>query len=140
MLYSSKLHSEARRQMEALLEYMTQAERRLQREVNDLNDLRSVMSHLRDIRDRESGIQMEIAPVMDMYRLLEQCVSISIARVNGVCVSAFSDFSFCAPRFVWGYWLSQVPASQYHPKGGNGFSLNAYASVACDGREGRSRY
>ena len=72
VLYSSKLHSQARRQMEALLEYMANAERRLQREVNDLNDLRSVMDHLRDIRDRESGIQMEISPVMDMYRLLEQ--------------------------------------------------------------------
>ena len=49
---------------------MSNAERRLQREVNDLNDLRSVMDHLRDIRDRESGIQMEIAPVTDMYVLL----------------------------------------------------------------------
>jgi dynein heavy chain len=74
VLYSSKLHSEARKQMELLLDYMVQAERRLQRHLNDLNDLRSVMDHLKDIRDRESGIQMEIAPVMDMYRLLEQYV------------------------------------------------------------------
>ena len=71
VLYSSKLHSQAKKQMDELLEYMNNAERRLQREVNDLNDLRSVMDHLKEIRDKESGIQMEISPVMDMYRLLE---------------------------------------------------------------------
>lgn len=72
VLYSSKLHSQAYKKLEILLDYILQAERRLQRQVNDLNDLRSVMDHLKDIRDRESGIQMEISPVMDMYRLLEK--------------------------------------------------------------------
>jgi len=80
VLYSSKLHAEARKQMEALLEYMTNAERKLQREINDLNDLGSVMDHLRDIRDKESGIQMELAPVMDMYRLLEQYLPANIIQ------------------------------------------------------------
>jgi dynein heavy chain len=80
VLYSSKLHTEARKQMEALLEYMINAERRLQREINDLNDLGSVMEHLKAIRDRESGIQMELAPVMDMYHLLEQYLPSNIVQ------------------------------------------------------------
>merc|ERR1712159_934448 len=38
------------------------------------------MEHLRDIGDRESGKQMELAPVMDMYHLLEQYLPANIIQ------------------------------------------------------------
>ena len=58
--------------MNALNDYMKVTDTRLKREVVDLDSLRYVMNVLKEIRERESGIDMEIMPVMDMYDMLEQ--------------------------------------------------------------------
>ena len=57
--------------MNALNDYMKVNDTRLKREV-DLDSLRYGMNVLKEIRERESGIDMEIMPVMDMYDMLEQ--------------------------------------------------------------------
>ena len=44
---------------------------KLQRGVDDLDTLRFMMDLFREVRERESGIDMEIQPVMDMYQMLE---------------------------------------------------------------------
>ena len=41
------------------------------REVSDLDSLRYLMKLLAEVRDRESSMEMEINPIMDMYRMLE---------------------------------------------------------------------
>lgn len=71
MKYSDNLHSQARNRIEALTEYMRTTMGKLNREVVDLDSLRFVMNLLKEVRARESGINMEITPVLDMYEMLE---------------------------------------------------------------------
>lgn len=44
---------------------------KLTRKVEDLDSLRFMMNLLREVREKESSIDMEINPVMDMYQMLE---------------------------------------------------------------------
>lgn len=72
--YASKLHAQAKERMSSLLEYIRVTTNKLSREVNSLDSLRYVMVVLREIRERETTIEIEIAPILDMYRLLEAYV------------------------------------------------------------------
>jgi len=89
LTFSRFLHEQARSDMEDLYNYMKQTEQRLkrsesiktlvQRESSSSNsdvlqELSSIMDVLREIRERESGIEQEIAPVLDMYSMLERFV------------------------------------------------------------------
>jgi dynein heavy chain len=69
--YSDKVHHQAREKMLALQEYVRQTTNNLSREVIDLESLRRVMNVLKEVRERESSIEMEIGPILDMYSLLE---------------------------------------------------------------------
>ena len=44
---------------------------KLTRKVEDLDSLRFMMNLLKEVRSKESSIDMEMNPVMDMYNLLE---------------------------------------------------------------------
>lgn len=44
---------------------------KLTRKVEDLDSLRFMMNLLREVREKESSIDMEINPIMDMYQMLE---------------------------------------------------------------------
>ena len=70
--YSNKVHNQARDQMLALFEYMRSTQAKLKRDVDSIDSLRSVMAVLREVRERESSIEMEIMPILDMYQMLEQ--------------------------------------------------------------------
>lgn len=69
--FSDNLHNQARRKMESLTEYFRSTMGKLNRKVVDLDSLRFVMNLLKEVRARESGINMEINPVLDMYEMLE---------------------------------------------------------------------
>lgn len=70
--YSDKVHNQAREQMLALFEYMRSTQAQLKRDVDSIDSLRSVMAVLREVRERESSIEMEIMPILDMYQMLEE--------------------------------------------------------------------
>lgn len=42
---------------------------KLKKEVRDLDGLRFMMNMLKEVRQRESGINMEISPIMNMYQV-----------------------------------------------------------------------
>lgn len=42
---------------------------KLKKEVRDLDSLRFMMNMLKEVRQRESGINMEINPIMNMYQV-----------------------------------------------------------------------
>jgi len=44
---------------------------KLKKEVRDLDGLRFMMNMLKEVRQRESGITMEINPIMNMYQVKE---------------------------------------------------------------------
>ncbi|KAH8057454.1 dynein light chain binding protein [Aureococcus anophagefferens] len=66
--YSDNLHIEAKQRLEALSEYIRSTSVKLEKTVrdDDLDGLRSMMDLFKQVRERESGIDMEIAPIMEM--------------------------------------------------------------------------
>eukprot|EP00762_Andalucia_godoyi_P000483 ANDGO_03248.mRNA.1 Dynein gamma chain len=68
--YAKNLHAQAKQDLENISNYMTETTKKLQRDISDLEDLRFVMTTLKQIREKESEIDMEVNPVEDMYQLL----------------------------------------------------------------------
>lgn len=59
---------------------------KLKKEVRDLDGLRFMMNMLKEVRQRESGINMEINPIMNMYQVrtcngIEACLHKVISKV-----------------------------------------------------------
>lgn len=69
--FSDNLHAQAKAKLEQLTEFIRVTNGKVLREVADLDSLRFIMRLLVDVRDRESSMEMEINPMMDMYRMLE---------------------------------------------------------------------
>lgn len=69
--YSDNLHARAKDELEKLTEYIRQTTSKLARDVVDLENLKSMMALLKEVRTKESGIDMEIDPIMNMYHMLE---------------------------------------------------------------------
>ena len=69
--YSNKVHEQARDSMYELFEYIRVTNAKLGIEIDGLDSLRRVMNVLKEIRERESSIEMEINPILDMYQMLE---------------------------------------------------------------------
>eukprot|EP00949_MAST-11_sp_MAST-11-sp1_P002825 g2825.t1 len=73
--YSDKVHHQARDALYSLMEYIRKTTNALTAEVNDLRGLRKVMEILKEVRERESAIEMEINPITDMYNLLDHYIA-----------------------------------------------------------------
>jgi dynein heavy chain len=71
VLYSNKVHQLAKDMMSNLFDYMRGMTNRLNMPVQSLDTLRYVMSVLKEVREKESSIGMEVGPMMDMYVMLE---------------------------------------------------------------------
>jgi len=69
--YSDNLHKTAYNQLSGLSEYFKSSLNRLNREPDSIDSIKYLMDVLCEIRDRESSIDMQINPIMDMYALLE---------------------------------------------------------------------
>ncbi|CAM9244386.1 unnamed protein product [Chrysoparadoxa australica] len=69
--YCQNLHEQAKSSLENLNEYMRVTMGKLKKEVSDLDTLRFMMNLLKEVRARESGIDMEINPISNMYQMLE---------------------------------------------------------------------
>ncbi|TMW55127.1 hypothetical protein Poli38472_013889 [Pythium oligandrum] len=69
--YSDRVHQQARTALTNLMEYIRVTTTKLNTVVDSLDSLRFVMGVLREIRERESAIEMEINPITDMYEMLE---------------------------------------------------------------------
>ena len=70
--YSEALHGKASRSLGGMLEYLRATTKRLSREVVDIDTLRYTMAVLKEVRDRESSVDGEITPVIEMYAMLER--------------------------------------------------------------------
>lgn len=57
--------------MARLFEFFKTLNSKLSVEVNSLDSLRYVMMVLKEVREKESSIEMEISPIMDMYFILD---------------------------------------------------------------------
>ena len=71
VLYSNKIHKLAKDSMGRLYEFFRTLSNKLNIEVQSLDTLRYVMLVLKEVRERESSIEMDISPIMDMYLMLD---------------------------------------------------------------------
>ena len=71
VLYSNNVHLIARESMYAFFEYMRAITNKLNIEVESLDVLRYVMSVLKEVREKESSIELDVGPILDMYTMLE---------------------------------------------------------------------
>ena len=69
--FSDNLHGQSKNKLEQLTEFIRMTNGKVVREVRDLDSLRFIRRLLVDVRERESSMEMEINPIMDMYRMLE---------------------------------------------------------------------
>eukprot|EP00937_MAST-01D_sp_MAST-1D-sp2_P000239 g239.t1 len=69
--YSDKVHEQARRALDDLTQYIAKTSKRLEHKVDDLDSLRFLIGVLKEVRERESTVEFEIHPVLDMYAMLE---------------------------------------------------------------------
>jgi dynein heavy chain len=65
------VHQQAKEALDELTEYMRVTHNKLGRQVDSLDSLRFVMTVLKEVREREACIEMEINPILDMYQMLE---------------------------------------------------------------------
>lgn len=69
--YSDNLHHQARSALTSLLEYISGTEERIHRRVESIEGLKYVMEVLKEVRERESSIETDITPILDMYEMLD---------------------------------------------------------------------
>ena len=72
--YSDKVHQQARTRLYTLVEYIRTTTNALSAPVENLRNLRYVMSILKEVRERESSIEIEISPMLDMYAVLDHYI------------------------------------------------------------------
>jgi dynein heavy chain len=70
--YAHKVHNQAGGAMRNLSDYIKVTHEKLRLEVWNIDNLRYVMGVLREVRERDASIELEIAPIMDLYKLLEK--------------------------------------------------------------------
>jgi len=65
------LHSRAKEELESITEYIRVTTGKLSRNVEDLDSLGFIMHVIKEVHEKECSIDMDIEPIMDMYRMLE---------------------------------------------------------------------
>ncbi len=71
VLYSNKVHKLAKEAMAKLYEFLRVLMNKLNIEVQSLDTLRYVMMVLKEVREKESSIEMDVSPILDMYTMLD---------------------------------------------------------------------
>ena len=70
--YATNLHGQAKSELEGINEYIKDTHKQLKRQISDLEDVRSVMGTLTEVRNKESEIDLQFGPVEEMYSLLQK--------------------------------------------------------------------
>lgn len=69
--YSDRVNEQAKAALSELTQYIKTTTTKLGREVTSLDSLRATMQVLKEVRERESSIELEITSILDMYTMLE---------------------------------------------------------------------
>ena len=70
--YGRNLNDKCAREMDEILDFFDQMRKKLSRPVTDLDDIRSHMNALMEIRDNEIRIDMTITPIEEAYGMLHK--------------------------------------------------------------------
>ena len=58
--------------MNEVFKFIQQIDKRLSREIKDLEDIRLIMMAVKDLREREIQIEMQIIPIEESYSMLQK--------------------------------------------------------------------
>lgn len=72
MAYSKALNEKCAHEMDEILEFTENLTKKLSRPVKDLDDVRSHMASLNEIREAEIRVDMTITPIEESYALLNK--------------------------------------------------------------------
>lgn len=72
LAYGKNLNAKCASQMDEILEFFDSMEKRLNRPIKDLDDVRAQMAALAEIRESEIRIEMTITPVEEAYVMLNK--------------------------------------------------------------------
>ena len=68
--YGKHLNSKCAKEMDEILDFFDNMEKRLSRPIKDLDDIRGAMAALNEIRESEIKIDMTISPIEEAYHML----------------------------------------------------------------------
>jgi len=68
--YGRRLNEHCSRDMDSLVQFVDDLQKRLSRPVNDLDDIRAHMTALGQVREAEMRVDMMLAPIEDAYAML----------------------------------------------------------------------
>ena len=71
ILYGQACNVKYRKEMNEVLTFIEDIEKRLSREIKDLEDIRLVMIAVKDLREHEIRIDMNITPIEESYAMLQ---------------------------------------------------------------------
>jgi len=69
--FSRDLHKKAKTELEHLTDEIKAIKLKIEKPAQDIDSLGQIMSALEEIRKKESEIEIQFRPVIDMYSLLE---------------------------------------------------------------------
>jgi dynein heavy chain len=93
--FSQHLRTNARRDLLALLEYVRVMSVRLKAPVTDIMSLRGSVHALKEIREREVSMELEISPILDAYAMLDRYLP------EGSCKDKEEEDARMMLRFEW---------------------------------------
>ncbi|CAF3405686.1 unnamed protein product [Rotaria sp. Silwood1] len=79
ILYGQTCNTKYEKELHDVLKFIENIEKRLSREIKDLEDIRLIMMAVKDLRENEISIDMSITPIEESYAML-QAHGINIAR------------------------------------------------------------
>lgn len=71
ILYGQSCNKKYRKEMSNVFVFIDDIEKRLSREIKDLEDIRLIMIAVKDLRENEISIDMAITPIEESYAMLQ---------------------------------------------------------------------
>ena len=70
--YVRSCHEKYRKEMNEVFKYIESIETRLTREIRDLEDIRLIMMAVKDLRENEIRLDMQISPIEEAYSMFQK--------------------------------------------------------------------
>jgi dynein heavy chain len=103
--YGQSLNARYRTSMNNIVHFVTEYNKRLSRPIKDLEDVRSTMAALDEVRAKEIEIDMELNPIEECYSFLQRC-GVAVAREEMETVDSL--------RYTFKNLLAQAAQVQGH--------------------------
>lgn len=120
--FALNLHKQCSEDLKAFDSYIRDTTLKLNRKIEDLEDVRNIMSVLKEVREKESEIDNLIGPIEDMYGLLNRYE----VRMTDPCIRQ----CVCKSRTFYLLCCSHLPADGMVDKIWQ-YSINRFCIRSC---------